>query len=585
MMKISRGHARHFQTWARPSRVGAVALLAGLICVLAPTATAAASTTALAGSHSRAQTIAPLWLADGKHRKHKPPGKAPTITAQPQDDYTAPGSYAHFAAGASGYPKPTAHWQISFDHGAVWRNIPGAHGTSFVFMALTGQEGDQFRAVFSNRHGSVATNAAVLAVVAGYAKPNVETQPQSTTAPAGAQVTLVAAASGDPVPAVQWQLSNNEGASWSDVPAGNAATLSFTASSILNGYEFRAIFTNVLGTAVTSAATLTVSGSTGSGPVITLEPQDADLADGETAVFTASAAGSPAPSVQWQVSANSGASWTAIPGATSTTYSFTASSSDNRNEYEAVFSNSQGSATTEPAILGVDYELTTNWAGYVATGGGPYTSVSGTWTVPSVSCPASTSDSYSSQWIGIDGAVSDTVEQTGTYADCGGPNATIPSYGAWYEMLGDEAVQGGAQVNLTPSVDYPVDAGDSITATVAYDGVSEWTLTINDTTRPWASPFTINISWSAPEDASAEWIAERPELCNNAGCSLATLADFGTTTFTNASAIANGSVGSIAALDAVPAEMVRSATDSTLLAEPSPLSSGDIFTVAWFAGS
>ena len=229
---------------------------------------------------------------------------------------------------------------------------------------------------------------------------------------------------------------------------------------------------------------------------------------------------------------------------------------------------------------------TTNWAGYVATGGGPYTSVTATWTVPNVSCPASASDGYSSQWIGIDGAVSDTVEQIGTYADCGGANATTASYGAWYEMLGDQAVNGGAQVNLTPGSAYPVAAGDSMSATVSYDGISSvWTLTINDSTRPWLNPSTTHITWSAPEDASAEWIAERPELCNGAGCSLASLADFGTTTFTNASAVANGTTGSIAALDGVPAEMVRSDTDSTLLAEPSPLSAGDVFTVAWFAGS
>ena len=38
---------------------------------------------------------------------------------------------------------------------------------------------------------------------------------------------------------------------------------------------------------------------------------------------------------------------------------------------------------------------------------------------------------YSSFWVGLDGDTSNTVEQTGTDADCSG---TTPQYYAWYEM-------------------------------------------------------------------------------------------------------------------------------------------------------
>lgn len=88
-------------------------------------------------------------------------------------------------------------------------------------------------------------------------------------------------------------------------------------------------------------------------PSVTTGPTDQTAAAGTDATFTADASGFPAPAVQWQKSTDGGATWTAIPGATSTTYSFTASGSDSGSEYEAVFTNSQGTATSSPATLNV----------------------------------------------------------------------------------------------------------------------------------------------------------------------------------------------------------------------------------------
>ena len=70
----------------------------------------------------------------------------------------------------------------------------------------------------------------------------------------------------------------------------------------------------------------------------------------------------------------------------------------------------------------------TNWSGYAASGS-TYTSVSTTFTQPSVKC--SSGDQYSSFWVGLDGDTSSSVEQTGTEADCNGKTA---EYSAWYEL-------------------------------------------------------------------------------------------------------------------------------------------------------
>jgi hypothetical protein len=86
-------------------------------------------------------------------------------------------------------------------------------------------------------------------------------------------------------------------------------------------------------------------------PVITIQPSDVNVPVGGTATFTAAASGYPAPTVQWKVSADGGSTYTNVSGATSPTLSFTATAGDAGNLYEAVFTNSTGTATTNPASL------------------------------------------------------------------------------------------------------------------------------------------------------------------------------------------------------------------------------------------
>ncbi|MBE7184515.1 MAG: autotransporter domain-containing protein [Methylobacterium mesophilicum] len=96
-------------------------------------------------------------------------------------------------------------------------------------------------------------------------------------------------------------------------------------------------------------------------PAATTQPADQTVAVGATATFTAAASGSPAPTVQWQVSTNGGGSFTDIAGATASSYTTPATAaSDNGNHYRAVFNNSQGTATTNAAALTVIQAPTAN---------------------------------------------------------------------------------------------------------------------------------------------------------------------------------------------------------------------------------
>jgi hypothetical protein len=87
-------------------------------------------------------------------------------------------------------------------------------------------------------------------------------------------------------------------------------------------------------------------------PVVTSHPVDTNVLYGHTAVFTAAADGSGLGSI-WEVSADNGATWSST-GVTTPTLSFLVRGvASNGRLYRAVFSNSCGAATSNPARLTV----------------------------------------------------------------------------------------------------------------------------------------------------------------------------------------------------------------------------------------
>ena len=144
----------------------------------------------------------------------------------------------------------------------------------------------------------------------------------------------------------------------------NSGTGAWSLASLGKGFSetlTATITATSCGTALTAMATVasgiadpntgnnsssTTVTSAGLAPVITLNPSNHSLAGSGTITFTAAASGTPTPTVQWQVSTNGGATFTNIPGATSTTLTITASPALDGNEYRAVFTNVCGSATT-----------------------------------------------------------------------------------------------------------------------------------------------------------------------------------------------------------------------------------------------
>ena len=184
--------------------------------------------------------------------------------------------------------------------------------------------------------------------------------------------------------------------------------------------------------------------------------------------------------------------------------------------------------------------------------------MSSSWTQPAVTCgPQQT---FSSFWVGLDGDGTQSVEQTGTEADCSGGAA---AYQGWWEMFPaapvfyNSAGQAGRRherlghrqrrrrVHADPErpdreldPDHPADLADGF------------------------------------QLGSAEVIAEAPSSQNG----VLPLSNFGTVNFTNALAD-NAPIGNAAA-----DSLTMVAANGTIEATPSALTDGDAFAVTFGGG-
>jgi hypothetical protein len=214
-----------------------------------------------------------------------------------------------------------------------------------------------------------------------------------------------------------------------------------------------------------------------------------------------------------------------------------------------------------------------DWSGYAVTGAtGSITSAVGSWIVPTATCGTGTElNTGTSDWVGIDGYTSTTVEQTGTDSDC---DSGKPKYYAWYELYPKPG---------TTITAITVHAGDVMTASVTYAS-AKFTIIITDKTT--GASFTTSKQIARAKRNSAEWIAE---------ANATDLTNFGTVSFgQNLTAIANSCA--VGVKGAAPAPLTANSsvltvhaikmedTSGKLDAAPGVLSTdGTSFMVAWYA--
>jgi len=320
--------------------------------------------------------------------------------------------------------------------------------------------------------------------------PSITMQPANQSVAAGQLASFSVAAVGSAPLTYQWKKNS---AAISGANSSIYTTPATTSSD--NGAQFTVVVSNAAGSAISSAALLTVNASAVA-PSITAQPASQIVTVGQTATFSVTANGTAPLTYQWQKNS------VALSRANSSSYTTpAATSSDGGAQFTVVVSNAVGSATSSTATLTVNatstLQITTSQlsegfvaGGYSATlaatgGSTPYT-----WSLTSGSLPNGLS-------LSSGGVVSGTPSLAGSFSfsvqvkDASSatasrnfsiniaspsPSVAITSPASGSSVSGTVSVSGTASDSVSiSSVQVSVDGGSYSPAS----GTNTWSFTLN----------------------------------------------------------------------------------------------------------
>jgi hypothetical protein len=221
------------------------------------------------------------------------------------------GGNATFTIASTG----TYQWQVNT--GSGFSNIAGATAATYTATGVTtSMTGNTYRCIVSGQCGTTTSSTVTLTV---NTLPAVVTNPSNVAQCTGTSVSFSVGATGTAL-TYQWQVSTDGGSTYSNISGETAATYTI-ASTVLsqNNNRYRCVVSGACSPVATSnAATLTLSAA----PTITAQPAStAVICEGASTSFVV-AATTPVGTLtyQWQASANGGATWASVNGATTGTF-------------------------------------------------------------------------------------------------------------------------------------------------------------------------------------------------------------------------------------------------------------------------
>jgi alpha-tubulin suppressor-like RCC1 family protein len=268
---------------------------------------------------------------------------APAITTPPTGLVVIPGATATFAVAATGSGPLAFQWQRN---GA---DLPGATAPVLTFTNVSGAEAGNYSVVVSNAAGSVASAIAPLMLLGA---PAISSQPGTATVAQGLSASFAVAATGE---ALRYQWLKNGVA----VPgATSAAYMTPPTQASDNGAVFSVIVYNNAGLVISGGALLTVV-APATPPVITVEPVNATVNDGEFATIVTEVGGS--RPLTFQLQRLVGSTWTDAGTAVSTSSLLpvavqtpTLTAADSGAQLRVVFSNAVGNVATRAVTVTVN---------------------------------------------------------------------------------------------------------------------------------------------------------------------------------------------------------------------------------------
>lgn len=274
-------------------------------------------------------TIYCEWLARVKpfsmlNAKLKDAIKPPAITQQPTGQTVNEGgtlTLSILATNATGY-----QWKKDGE------DIPSANSATYTKQPVAPSDAGSYTCVVSGEGGTSVTSDA--ATVTVNALPVITQQPSSQTINEGGNINLEVTATG--ATGYQWKKDG------SDIPSATDATYSKSGALPADAGSYTCVVTGAGGSVTSSPATVTVNAL----PVITQQPTNQEINEGETLTLNVVATG--ATGYQWKKGEED------ILDATTATYTKEGATTADAGSYTCVVTGAGGSVTSNAATVTVN---------------------------------------------------------------------------------------------------------------------------------------------------------------------------------------------------------------------------------------
>jgi len=303
----------------------------------------------------------------------------PTVTSDPQSTSNAVGTTISLSASATGGVPLFYQWRRNGANLIEGGDISGSDEATVLIANADLADAGNYDVIVQNAYGASTSAVAVVTVFVPTFPPAITSQPTNQTVLTGANATFTVVATGTAPLSYQWYFDTTT--SLLDETNSSLTLISVDAS---DEGDYHVEVSNAHGPpAVSDAATLTVIPSN-QPPMITVEPVNDTVTQGQTANFSVTAIGTPPLTYQWYYNTN-----TALGGETSSSLSIPSAQTNDAGYYSVVVSNAFGTNPSVFALLTVNpgtpagsyqYDSSPGTAG-IQDGGSDWTSVGLNWQV------------------------------------------------------------------------------------------------------------------------------------------------------------------------------------------------------------